>query len=464
MNSDHHRKKIPFPLPMLFTFFLFPALLIVPRLTSRCQPQEIYTTTDPCYPVNQVKKYWREHYGQEAAFLQCIPLQVVVEWDIEENYTRHVRAGDDRIKLLLRDEFPAYLELNYDQENLKRLEAFNILGPSPCCPGKVDYELVQVDASLLACYGGGENCRQFTTSDTQMFQITPQTDNFFSFTWREDTGSRSGDFGSSRIELHPSALPASMSTRRGIGGIQHGSPFEVHVGGLDSIGWEEIQTGIEEGEFHWEFPIDVHKMLPANHSYSQKGKAKVTIEFSEEEEEIWIIMVEGWEKDTTQPPISYQDPSGALKSLPVEVNFQWQLQGEFTIAKRKQKRRYKEGHIILAIASPGLIFDEQTLYRCEQVECQDQTDTATMLEGAFIDGILTGNSVRLTWRPHSPNSCVLCTPRVSFIKKAPFRQQFTSREFLHRISQETLPLRDGYSVSGGSGNWLRYTIKLVKLE
>lgn len=460
--KSNHQKKISCPLQMFFAFFLFLALIIVPMLTPSFQPQEIYTTTDPCYPVNQVKKYWREHYNREADFLQCVPLQVVVEWDIEENYTRHVRAGDDRVKLLLRDEFTAYLELNYDQENLKRLEAFNIVGPSPCCPGSVDYDLLQVDASLVACYGGGENCRQFNTSDTQMFQIIPQTDNFFSFTWREDAGSSSGDFGSSRIELHPSALPASMSTRRGIGGIQHGSPFEVHVAGLDSIGWDEIQTGIEEGEFHWEFPIDIKERLPANHFYSQQGKAKVTIGFVKEEEEVWKIMVEGWEKDTTKPPISYTDPLGALQSLPVAVDFQWQLQGEFTIGKRKKTRRYKEGHIILASAIPRLIFEGQDLYRCEQVDYQNQKDTTILLEGAFIGGTLTGNSVRLTWRPHVPTSYVLCTPSLPFLDQTPYRQQFDSKEFIRRISQEILPLQDGYTVSGGSGDWLRYTIKLVQ--
>jgi len=452
---------------MILTFLLFSALILVPLLNPINQPQEDinarYTAVDPCFPVNQIKKYWREHYNMEADFLQCIPLHVIVGWDIEESYIRHPGAGDDRVKLLLQDKFTAYLELTYDQENLKKLEAFNIIGPSPCCPGAVFSDLLQIDASMLACSGGGTNCRPFQTSDPLLFQIIPQTDNFFSFTWRENMGSRSGTFGSSRIKLQPGALPSSMSTRRGIGGFHHGDNFIVNVNGEDSITWDEIQTGLEEGEFSWEFPIDIKRKLPANHLYSQEGKAMVTIQFVEEEEEVWVIMVEGWEKDTTQPPIVYLDPSGSPKKLPVGMDFQWQLQGEFTIGKRKKTRNYKKGHIILANLISRLKFGGHDLYRCEQVDCLDQTDI-TVLEGAYIDGTLTGNNVRLTWRPHSPVACVLCTPKVSYIKKASYRQQFCSKEFIRRISEENLPLQDGYTVTGGTGDWLHYKITLVRLD
>jgi hypothetical protein len=452
---------------MLLTIILFSALIIVPRLTPHNQPQDIYVgwaqSNDPCFPVKQMKKYWREHYNREADFLQCVPLHVVVDWDIEENFIRTAGVGDDRVKLVLRDEFTAYLELTYDPENLKRLEAFNIIGPSPCCPGGVNYSLLQVDASLLGCYSGGEKCRMFTINDPLLFQIIPQTDNFFSFTWREDVGSRSGGFGSSQVKLHPNALPPSMDTRRGIGGIQHDNNFRIKVYGKDSINWDEIQTGLKKGEYYWEFPIDIQTSLPSSHFYSQQGKAMVTMQFGEEEEETWIVRVDGWEKDTSQPSISYQDPSGSQNSLPVAVEFQWQLQGEFTISKRKQTRKYKEGHIIQVGLTPRLIIESQELFRCDQVDCRNQTDI-TVLDGAFIDGILTDNGVRLTWRSHSSAACVLCTPRVSYIKKAPYREQFGSKEFIRRISEEILPLRDGYTISGGTGNWLKYTITLTKLK
>jgi hypothetical protein len=219
-----------------------------------------------------MKKYWREHYNREADFLQCIPLRIIVEWDIEENYMRRPGIGNDRAKLLLREEFPAYLELTYDPENLKRLEAFNILGPSPCCPGNVDASLLQVNASMLACYSGGSNCRMFTTSDPLQFQVIPPSDNFFSFTWRQDIKSRSGGFGSSLINFQREALPRSMNTRRGIGGILHEDNFRIKVSGEDAFGWDEIQTGLKEGELFRVFPIDIKSPTLTNDFYSQQGK------------------------------------------------------------------------------------------------------------------------------------------------------------------------------------------------
>jgi hypothetical protein len=466
MKSDHNQKNPSYPLLVSLTFLLLLAIILVPLLIPHGRSQDIYAgwaeSKDPCFPVKQMKKYWREHYNMEADFLQCVPLEVMVEWDIEENYIRHPGAGDDRVKLLLQDEFTAYLELTYDQENLKRLEAFNIIGPSPCCPGEVNADLLQIDASMLACYGA-ENCRHFTTSDPLMFQVIPQTDNFFSFTWGEEMRNRSGGFGSSQVKLHPSALPPSLSTRRGIGGILHGSHFQINLNGEDSITWDEIQTGLERGEFLWKFPIDKKERVPGNHFYSQEGEALVIIKFGEEEIETWRIRVEGWEKDTTQPPITYQDPSGALKSLPVAVDFQCLLEGQFQIGKRKKTRAYKGGHITQGGIMPRLIFENRELYRCELVDCQDQTDT-TMLEGTIIDGTIIDSSVRLDWRIPAPAACVLCNPRVSYIQKTPYRRQFNAREIIRRISQETLPLRDGYTVTREEGDWLHYKITLTKLN
>ncbi len=467
MESDRGRKRRASSLQLLLAFLLLTGLILVPMLAPSSQTQDIYAgwseSGDPCFPVKQIKKYWREHYNREADHLQCVPLQIIVEWAIEENYIRSTGVGNDRVKLLLRDEFPAYLELSYDQENLKRLEAFNILAPSPCCPGPVNANLLQVNAALIACNSLGENCRPFTTSDPLLFQVIPKTDNFFSFTWREDMGSRSGGFGSSRVQLPRSALPPSVNTRRGIGGVQHGGSFRIKVYGEDSITWDEIQTGLREGEFSWEFPIDIKRQLPANHFYSQQGNALVTIQFGEEEIETWRIRIEGWEKDAAHPAIEYQDPSGVLQSLPVVVDFQWLLEGQFQIGKRKQTRNYKGGNITQTALTPRLIFGDRELYRCEFVDCPDQTDI-TVMEGAYIDGALSGNSIRLTWPTYYPAACVLCTPRVSYIEKASYREQFGTKEFIRRISQETLPLRDGHTVSGGIGDWLDFKITLTKLK
>jgi hypothetical protein len=418
---------------------------------------------DPCYPVEQIKKYWRDNYHQEADFLQCVPLNIITEWDIEDSYFRASGIGDDRVSLLLRDEFSAYLELNYDQEDLTRLEAFNILGPAPCCPGGVNRSLERIDAALLICNRLGQQCRMFTTSDNMLFVITPQKDSFFTLSWRADDGNTYGDFGSSDVQLNPNALPRSMSTRRGIGDILHGDHFSAHVDGRDGLNWEDIQIGLEEGELKRDIPVHVQKSIPPGDHYRQDGLASITIQFGEEEYQRWRIDIKGWERDATQPHIDYTDSTGELKQIPVAVEYQWVLQGEFEIGKRKNTWNYKNGMITKADLAPELMFNQQSPYTCDFTVCPDQTDIQASLQGAPISGRALQGRVQLNWPPYRPTTCVVCYPNVSYLTSL-YQQQFGTREFMRKISEESIPLQDGYVITRTIHDWLRYTIKLTRLN
>lgn len=418
---------------------------------------------DPCYPVEQIKKYWRDNYNREADFLQCVPLNIITEWDIEDSYFRASGIGDDRVSLLLRDEFQAYLELNYDQEKAKWVEAFNILGPAPCCPGNVNSDLDRINAALLICNGLGQQCRMFTTSDNMLFNITHQSDSFFSLSWRADDGNCYGDFGSSEIQLNKKALPHSMSTRRGIGDIMHGDHFSAHVAGGNALNWEDILIGLEEGELKREIPVHVQKSIPPGDNYRQDGLVSVTIQFGEEEYQRWSIEIEGWERDATQPAIDYTDSAGVLKQIPVAVEYQWVLKGEFEIGKRKNTWNYKNGIITHADLGPDLMFNQQSPYTCDFTVCPDQTDIQNALQGAPITGRAAQGRVQLGWPPYRPTTCVVCYPNVSYITTL-YQQQFGTGEFMRKISEESIPLQDGYSVTRTTHDWLRYTISLRRLN
>lgn len=418
---------------------------------------------DPCYPVEQIKKYWRENYSREANFLQCIPLNIITEWDIEDSYFRASGIGDDRVRLLLKDEFSAYLELNYDQEDSTRLEAFNILGPAPCCPGSINWSLEHIDAALLICNGLGQQCRMFTTSDNILFNITPQRDSFFTLSWRADDGNCHGDFGSSEVQLNQKALPRSMSTRRGIGDLLHGDHFSAHVDGGDGLNWEDIQIGLEEGELKRDIPVHVQKSIPPGDNYRQDGLVSITIQFGEEEYQRWRIEIEGWERDATQPAIDYTDAAGAIKQIPVAVEFQWEFQGEFEIGRRKNTWNYKNGMITHTDLAPELMFNQHSLYTCDFTVCPDQTDIQTALQGAPITGQASKGTVQLNWPPYRPTACVVCYPDESHTSLL-YQEQFGTREFMRKISEEKLHLQDGYSINREIQDWLRYTITLTRLN
>jgi hypothetical protein len=145
------------------------------------------------------------------------------------------------------------------------------------------------------------------------------------------------------------------------------------------------------------------------------------------------------------------------------VDYGWLIEGEFFIGKRKQARYYKEGRITQVELTPRDIYGDPELYRCEFVDCQNKADISS-LEGGYIDGKITDSRIKLTWPTYSPAICVLCTPRVSYLKKIPYRGQFGTKDFMRAISQEDLQLRDGYSITGGIETRLYYKITLTKLK
>jgi hypothetical protein len=195
------------------------------------------------------------------------------------------------------------------------------------------------------------------------------------------------------------------------------------------------------------------------------GKQNVSwkTDFTLDGVELWRVAVEGYEIDNTQPPIKNSKLQNKSKELPVAMKFEWKLIGEFSVIGKGGARQFYEGQIFSAIINPRVVFDQQDLYRWDEMPCKESWD-AEDLNGQEIDGKVSGNSVKLKWPEFQPRECYSLFPLKSYLGQLRPRKEFDSAEFIGYISRENLPLVDGQVVSGGMPDWLKYRITLTNLK
>jgi hypothetical protein len=211
------------------------------------------------------------------------------------------------------------------------------------------------------------------------------------------------------------------------------------------------------------FPLREAGTIPSSHeTHGLSGQVTLRIVFGEQEEERWRVRVEATELDDSRPRVEYKDPqTKEWKKLNIRVWFEWQLEGEFVLRRLKKRLDYKEGRVTKSSIIPNIDLPANDLYWCSAADCPN---VKLVQAGDLILGRTIGRSVKLTW-PRCPSAtCVICTPRKSFLGKAPYRQQFGFNDFMRILSEEVLPLQNGFSKSGATADWLKYKITLMKMN
>jgi hypothetical protein len=195
------------------------------------------------------------------------------------------------------------------------------------------------------------------------------------------------------------------------------------------------------------------------------GKQNVTwkTDFTLDGAEMWRIVVEGEETDTTQSPIRNKRLKNESKELPIAMQYKWKLIGEFALIGKGSSRQFYEGQIFSANIDTVIQFDHWDLYRVEKMQRDDDWDQED-LTGQPIGGKVNGNTVQLKWPEFDALERYVCIPNKSYLGKVPHRPNFESKEFIGYISGEKLPLVDGQVVTGGHSDWLKYKITLTKLK
>ena len=195
------------------------------------------------------------------------------------------------------------------------------------------------------------------------------------------------------------------------------------------------------------------------------GKQNVSwkTDFTLDGVELWRIAVDGEEIDNTQPPIKNSKLQNKSKELPVAMKYEWKLVGEFSVIGKGGARQFYDGQIFSAIINPVILFDQQDLYRWDEMPCKESWN-AEDLNGQAIGGNVSGNSVQLKWPEIHPMVCYSLFPLKSYLGQLRPRKEFDSAEFIGYISREKLPLVDGQIVTRGMSNWLKYKITLTKID
>lgn len=443
-------------------------------------------SNDPCYKIKQMKKFimasqdYKKAFGsRDPAYIQCYPLTINVEWNLDEENTHML--GKDYLVFDLEEEYPAYLELYYggfDKLKKNEWESFDILGPEPCyapCPGKGNARLNVYEGKVICCvdYPTCSKKRLYNLNAKDFGAVPASDSGYGSLHFRgESSGLLEGKITSSELSINKSTViktcgrfwdPFAYKLSVGQTGVNLAMSRELHS--QDALTAEEIFEGLRVGQLKKVYQVAAQETepLPLRDSYTIKGTVTVTIAFGPIEEQRWRVEVKAWERDKFKPPIKYKDGDGQLKELPIWMELDHQFAGEFVVRKIKTGWDYKEGTTTQYKGSTSLFFYGTDLYKCAVVDCPGATpgDWA----GAIL-GQMEGQSVRLTWplSDLSTKACVMCTPLRSFLGKLPFREEFGSGQLKYSLDKEILPLKNGYTKNVQVKDWLKYTITLTRIK
>ncbi|MCJ7681616.1 MAG: hypothetical protein MUP70_12880 [Candidatus Aminicenantes bacterium] len=204
-------------------------------------------------------------------------------------------------------------------------------------------------------------------------------------------------------------------------------------------------------------PIDVPSTAKGMQSVHQR------VDFWLNDIEMWRVVVEGEELDTTESPIRNSKLKTSPKELPIAMRYKWKLVGEFSVIGKGSGREYYDGDIFSGNIDPVLEFKHEDLYQVTRLPGKDQWDVDDLI-GVSIGGKVSGVSVRLKWPEFTVPEPYLCTPNKSYLGKVPYRPRFESMEMMGYLSKENLTLVDGTVINGGASDWLKYTITLKKIK
>jgi hypothetical protein len=407
-----------------------------------------------------MRQHFRGRYS--VNFIQCLPVRITVVWDVEQTYRRHSNWGTDRARIKLAETFQGYIQLTRQYRG-RRIRVFHIIGPSPCCPGRIETSLERGEARMLLCDRWAQNCRMTqVTTDPLKFKVVPEDDTVFNLSWDETSGAQGG-IDSSNVYVHPAAVKPPRFKRPGILETIKGGTFRFSVKGPSAITLADLTRGLKTGVIDKVFPISQATRYVMGEMRSVKGTVRVTIRLEPEETQVWQVTVRGWEIDSTRPAITPKVPVKGRKWLPVSVRFDWKLTGRFTLEKVKGRLYYKHGQVTRATYSPTLLFKYGQYYRCDFRPCPPG-QTPSSYTGAYLGGKVTGGAVKLNWYNNEFPACLWCRPRKSFLGKVPYRQRFAARNLFHYLRKRTLPLKSGYRTTGRVKNWLRYRLELRRLK
>lgn len=431
--------------------------------------QQWIKSGDPCWGQEQLKAQIKSMYGVNPDYLKCKPVRINMDWDIDEVFHHHSGLGEDRFKAKIRVSFRGFIDLNYDQQKRSQLHDYLISGPAPCCPGKSQIDTSMLQAAVLGWKPKGFSSQEFKMFDVGGDEILTNTDKpgHFGLKWRRDGLDRKTEAGGPMVGIAKGTIPKPYSFGGPVWIMDHHNYHPNKP--AEPPSWDELKPFYDKqdvwrGKYELADRVDFPGAGALSEFWALRGSLQVEVDFGEEEEEEWLMSVDGQETDTNPEAIGSTIAPASLQ-LPT-VTFNWNLGAKIRVRKRKGVRTLEDTMVTRFDLAPKLIFDPNLPYRCDFTPCQggNSYDQAPKYVGLLITGRLQGDSVGVTWPGLASQACVQLIKKGGSGANLPLRFSYGSKDFTEKVSHELLPLKDGASKTGNMGKALTYKVTLKKLS
>jgi hypothetical protein len=229
---------------------------------------------DPCYVIFFQKETARRLHGSDLPWLQCIPAQVQVRWQLHESELLQKYQADYTVE----ETYPAYFETQYDQQQHQRVVGYHLVGPAPQDRAEAQARIVAGQASIMGVRYHGilsptpSEQKQFGTSSTADFRSERLHRAAIDFQY-----STQGPGGAVIVQqLRLAGSDTHVRIQRG--GADVGADFQdplIQANGAAAFTLDEIRKGLRTGTLTKTFTVNFTFA-----SVRQTGQATVTVIFN----------------------------------------------------------------------------------------------------------------------------------------------------------------------------------------
>ena len=229
---------------------------------------------DPCYVIYFQKETARRLHGSDLPWLQCIPAQVQVRWQLHESESLQKYQADYTVE----ESYPAYFETQYDQQQRKRVVGYHLVGPAPQDRAEAEARIVAGQASIMGVRYHGifsptpTEQKQFGTSNTADFRVERKHRAAIDFEY--STQGPGGPVIVQQLRLAGSDTHVRIHRGQADVGADFHDPL-IQANGAAAFSVDEIRKGLRTGTLTKTFPVNFTFM-----SLRQTGQATVTILFN----------------------------------------------------------------------------------------------------------------------------------------------------------------------------------------
>jgi hypothetical protein len=230
---------------------------------------------DPCYVVYYQKELAQRMRGSDLPWLGCIPALITVRWHLNEGESLQKYQAEYTVE----ERYPAYLEIEHDQDHRDTLVGYRLVGPAPQGRAKASARVVEGNATLTGVRYHGifsptpTEQKSFGTGNVADFRADPDT---AGIEFQYYAPPPADTVITHTLRLAGSDTAVNIHRENADLGADFHDP-QIRVDGASAFSVAEIREGLRTGTLTKTFPVNV-----SLYSLNQTGEAEVTIAFDRE--------------------------------------------------------------------------------------------------------------------------------------------------------------------------------------